>query len=163
MVHRIPLTLLASLAWLIASPSLELRDAGWVEVGAPPAAAQIMQDPPQYTPQHTKKKSGKKARKAARPARVGSSGVVTSNQPGKYPMQPITPPQMPDVAGNTVIMPARDPFYPNVPVVTIIPRGATGGAGVETSQDRVVRCTHQSGLGGLSGGQQGAYVSNCAF
>jgi hypothetical protein len=158
-MYKISLTALASLAWLIASPSLQLRDADWVEVGATPAAAQIMQDPPQNTQQYTKKKSSKKAHRPAHPARIGSSGIVTSNQPSKYPIEPITPPRIPSVAAGTVTTPARDPLYPNVPTVPIIPQGSGG----ETSQDRVVRCTHQGALGGLSTGQQGAYISNCAF
>jgi hypothetical protein len=152
-MYRISLTALVSLAWLIASPSLQLRDAGWVEVGATPAAAQTAQDQPQIV----KKKSGKKMRAPLRPARVGSSGVVTSNQPGFYPMQPITP-GMPNTTG-TVTTPARDPRYPNVPTLPVIPQGSGG----ETSQDRVVRCTQQGALGGLSAGQQGAYINNCAF
>jgi hypothetical protein len=154
-MYRIALTALASLAWLIASPSLQLRDAGWVEVGATPAAAQIMQDPGHYAT----KKSSKKARRPAHPARIGSSGIVTSNQPPKYPIQPITPLQMPSVAAGIVTTPPRDPLYPNVPTLPIIPQGSGG----ETSQDRVVRCTQQGALGGLSAGQQGAYINNCAF
>ena len=162
-MYRLSLTLLTSLAWLIASPSLQWRDAGWVEVGATPAAAQTQTAQAAQTAETRKHYIKKKAaKKTSRPARIGSSGVVTSNQPGKYPIEPITPPQQPNITG-TVIMPERDPRYPNVPTVPIIPRGATGGAGVETSQDRVVRCTHQGALGGLSAGQQGAYVQNCAF
>jgi hypothetical protein len=164
-MYRISLTILTSLAWLIASPSLQSRDAGWVEVGATPAAAQTMQDPPQImqdlpqsTPQHAKKKSSKKTRGPVRATRIGSSGVVTSNQPGFYPMQPVTPPEMPDVSGS-VTMPARDPRFPNVPTLPI----RRQGAGAETSQDRVVRCTQQGALAGLSAGRQGGYVSSCAF
>ena len=144
-MRRSLLTLLTSLLWLIASPSLQLRDSVWVEVGATPAAAQSAVDPATGV----KKKPVKKVRRP-----VGSSGVVTSNQPGFYPMRPITSPSAP-VATGTVITPARDPLYPNVPTVpAIVP---------ETSQDRVVRCTHQGALGGLPPGQQGAYIHNCAF
>jgi hypothetical protein len=165
-MRRILLTALTALAWLIASPSLQWRDAGWVEVGATPATAQqhqgIMAEEQGAKP--SQKKSVKKSKKKThRPAPVGSSGVVTSNQPGKYPIEPITAPPVPSITTGTVIIPAQDPRYPNVPVVPIVPRGATGGAGVETSQDRVVRCTHQGALGGLSAGQQGSYVHNCAF
>jgi hypothetical protein len=156
---------MTSLVWLIASPSVQLRDAGWVEVGATPAAAQVMQDTPQImqepaqaTKQHTKKKSSKKTRSAVRPARVGSSGLVTSNQPGFYPMQPVPQPQAPRVTGG-VTTPARDPRFPNVPTLPVIPRGSGG----ETSQDRVARCSQQGAMGGLSHGQQGAYINSCAF
>jgi hypothetical protein len=147
-MRRSLLTLFTSLIWLISSPSLQLRDAAWVEVGATPASAQsIMVE----QPEQPKKKPVKKARK---PARVGSSSPVVSNQPGFHPMQRINPPQQPNVTG-AVITPARDPRYPNVQTVpTIIP---------ETSQDRVARCTHQGALGGLPPGEQGTYIHNCAF
>ena len=39
-MRRILLTTLMTMAWLLASPSLQLPEAGWVEVGAVPAAAQ---------------------------------------------------------------------------------------------------------------------------
>ena len=139
------LTLLMSLVWLLASPSLQWRDAAWVEVGATPAAAQT--DVEQG--KDIKKKTVKKTRK-----RVGSSSPVVSNQPGFHPMRPITQPSAPVTTGR-VVTPERDPRYPNVPTVpAIVP---------ETSQDRVARCTHQGALGGLSAGQQGTYIHNCAF
>ena len=138
------LTALMTLLWLLASPTLQLRDSGWVEVGAAAAAAAAAP-----ATVEKKKKTAKKARK-----RMGSPGVVTSNQPGLYPMQPITAPQTPVVTG-TVILPALDPRYPTVPTVPVI--------GQETSQGRVARCTHQGALGGLPPGEQGTYVHNCAF
>jgi len=154
-MRRIVLIAFATLAWLLASPSLQLRDSGWVEVGATAAMAQefkgIMVPEPGATPRTSTKK---KAIKKHRSKRIGSSGLVTSNQPAKHPMQPITLPQQPDVT-STVTMPARDPRYPEVPTVPVI--------GPETSQDRVVRCTHQGALGGLPASQQGAYIHNCAF
>jgi hypothetical protein len=160
-MRKLLLTAFTTLAWLLASPSLQLRDSGWVEVGAMPAAAQefrgiLVEEKAKAKKPSKKKTAPKKA------TRVGSGGLVTSNQPGFHPMRPIEQPQIDTVTG-TVVMPERDPRYPNVPTVPILPRGATGGAGVETSQDRVVRCTHQGGLGGLSAGQQGTYVHNCAF
>ncbi|HET7681008.1 MAG TPA: hypothetical protein VFK79_12865 [Xanthobacteraceae bacterium] len=160
-MRRMLLTAVTTMAWLLASPSLQLRDAGWIEVGAVPAAAQDSQDV--KAPADIKKKSAKKKKQARRPARIGSSGIVRSNQPGFHPMQPITPPQAPDVTGTVMITPARDPRYPDVPTVPIVPRGSTAGAGIETSQDRVARCTHQGALGGLKPGEQGAYIHNCAF
>lgn len=136
-----------TLVWLLASPTLQFGDSGWLEVGTPPASAEQAKD--------VKKKPAKKqARKRVR----GSSGVVTSNQPGLYPMQPITPPEVSNVTG-TVTMGAPVPDYPNVPTVALAP-----GAGRETSQDRVARCTHQGSLGGgLPGSEQGAYIHTCAF
>jgi hypothetical protein len=166
------LTAATTLAWLLASPTLQLPEAHWLEVGAPPAAAQefrgimIEEQPAEATKPAGKKAAGKKApgKKAAgtRGKRVGSGGLVTSNQPGLHPMQPVAPPRPQDVTG-TVVIPERDPRYPDVPVMPIIPRGATGGAGIETSQDRVSRCTHQGVAGGLAPGQQGVYVHHCAF
>ena len=45
-------------------------------------------------PAKAKKPSKKKAaKKKSQPARVGSGGLVTSNQPGLHPMQPIEPPR----------------------------------------------------------------------
>ena len=162
-MRKMLLTLLASLAWLLASPSLPLRESGWVEVGAVPATAEeftgiMVSEPGAAVSKSSKKKTAKKHRST----RIGSSGAVTSNQPGKYPMQPVTVPPQPNII-STVTDAPRDPRYPNVPTVPIVPRGSTAGAGIETSQDRVVRCTHQGALGGLSAGQQGAYVGNCAF
>ena len=171
------LTALMTLAWLFASPSLQLRDAGWVEVGAVPAAAQefrgIMVEEPAKASRPAKKTSAKMAsaemasakktstQKTTIPARVGSR-IVTSNQPGFHPMQPITPPQAPNVTGTVRTAPSVAGF-PNVPTVPVVPRGSTGRAGIETSQDRIARCSHQGALGGLPSGQQGAYIHNCAF
>jgi hypothetical protein len=132
--------------WLLASPSLQFGDAERLEVGAPPAIAEPAKD--------VKKKPAKRTRK---PTRLGSTPIISSNAPGLYPMQPITPPKMPDVTG-TVIIGAPVPGYPNVPTVVAIP--VPGG---ETSQGRVARCAHQGALGGLPAGQQGAYIHNCAF
>jgi hypothetical protein len=97
-----------------------------------------------------------------KPARLGSAPVIQSNAPGLYPMQPITPPQVPNVLG-TVSAADPVPGYPQVPTVAVVPRGSTAGAGRETSQDRVARCTHQAALGGLPSGEQGAYIHSCAF
>lgn len=157
-MRRILLTMLTSLAWLLASPSLQLPDPGWIEVGPLPAAAHDVKDVKE--PAKVSKK--KAAKKKSRPARVGSSGIVPSNQPGMYPMRQISPPQSQIVTG-TVTRAPEVRGYPDVPTVPIVPRGSTAAAGIETSQDRVVRCTHQGALGGLSGGQQGAYIHNCAF
>ena len=158
------LTIWLSLIWLLASPSLHWPGQAWLEVGAPNAAAEpakaqpikmaqsIMVDEPKAQPKKAVTK--KPVKKTATKKRVGSSGIVVSTQPGFHPMRTITPPEAP-VATGTIVTPARDPRYPNVPTVpAIIP---------ETSQDRVARCTHQGNLGGLSAGEQGAYVHNCAF
>ena len=177
-MHRMLLTALLTMAWLLASPSLQLREAGWVEVGAVPAVAQefrgIMVQESAKASHPAKKTSAKKtsakktsakktsANQTTMRARVRSGGLVTSNQPGFHPMQPITPPRAPNVTGTVRAAPSVA-GYPGVPTVPIVPRGAAGGVGIETSQDRVARCTHQGALGGLPSTQQGAYVHNCAF
>ncbi len=154
-MRRLVLTALMTLNWLLLSPTLQLPERGFVEVGATPAAAQDIMVSEKPVAKSTHKKSIKKTN---RPARVGSGGVVTSNQPGKYPMQPITVPQSPVVTG-TVTRAPDVPGYPNVPSVPVLPNGGAG----ETSQDRVARCQHQGALGGLPAGQQGTYIHNCAF
>jgi hypothetical protein len=153
-MRRLVQTALMTLNWLLLSPTLQLPERGFVEVGATPAAAQDIMVSEKPVAKSTQKKSIKKTR----PARVGSSGVVTSNQPGKYPIRPITAPQSPVVTG-TVTRAPDVPGFPNVPSVPVLPNSSGG----ETSQDRVVRCTHQGALGGLPPGQQGAYIQNCAF
>ena len=161
-MRRMLLTSLTTMAWLLASPSLQVFDSHWLEVGAPPATAQEFREIMVEEPAKAKKPSKKKAA-PKKGTRVGSGGLVTSNQPGFHPMRPIEQPQVDRTVTGTVVIPERDPRYPDVPTVPIVPRGATGGAGIETSQDRVVRCTHQGSLGGLKPGEQGTYIHNCAF
>ena len=167
-MRRILLTALMTMAWLLASPSLQLPDAGWLEVGAPPATAEefrgIMVAEPAKANKAKKTSQKKAASESQKAKRVGSGGLVTSNQPGLRPIQPIESPRIIAPAGpRTVVIPARDPRYPNVPTVPVVPRGSTAGAGIETSQDRIARCTHQGSLGGLNAGQQGTYIHNCSF
>jgi hypothetical protein len=143
------ITLIAT-AWLLADPALEFRVPGWLEVGAPPALAQA---------QVKKRPSGLRHR-AMRRVR-GSSTPVQSNAPGLYPMQNYASPAAPNTTGSVVQAPPIA-GYPQVPTTAILPRGSTGGAGAETYSDKVVRCTHQAGLGGLQSDQQSAYITNCA-
>jgi hypothetical protein len=91
----------------------------------------------------------------------GSSTPPGSNQPGLYPFTPVM--TVPDATvAPTVTQAPPVPGYPQVPSVSILPRGSTGGAGAETFSDKVVRCSHQAGLGGLTGGEQNSYVTTCA-
>ena len=172
-MRKFMLTALMTLAWLLASPRVQWPDSGWLEVGATSTVAQefkgiMVEEEPRRAVKPSNESTGKpskkkqSAKKQAAHKRVGSSGIVTSNQPGKYPIQPITPAQQPNLR-RTVIQPERDPRYPNVPTVPVIPGSSASGSGVESSQDRVIRCTHQGGLGGLGPGQQGTYVHNCAY
>ncbi len=48
------------------------------------------------------KKPSKKKAAPKKPARVGSGGVVTSNQPGFHPMRPIEQPQVARTVTGTV-------------------------------------------------------------
>jgi len=118
-MRKFLLTATMTLAWLLASPRVQWPDSRWLEVGASPAVAQefkgimVEEEPRRGTKpnkESTEKPSKKKqsAKKQAAPKRVGSSGVVTSNQPGKYPIQPITPAQQPNLR-RTVTQPERDP------------------------------------------------------
>ena len=50
-----------------------------------------------------------------------------------------------------------------IPTLPVLPRGLVPGGGRETTSDRIVRCTHQGGLGGLKPGEMGRYVHNCAM
>jgi hypothetical protein len=147
-MRRSLLTFLTSVVWLLASPSLQWQDSRWLEVGAPPAAAQSIMVDEQPKKEPVKKTPVKKTK------RIGSSSPVVSNQPGFHPMRTITPPAAPAVTG-TVRTPPRHPEYPNVPTVPAY--------GKETSQDRISRCTHQGALGGLPPGEQGTYIHKCAF
>lgn len=149
-MKKIVLIAILSVAWLLASPSLNLVDSTWFEVGAPPAIA------------HDMKPAKKVAKKPLRRVVRSSAPIVLSNAPGFHPMQPITAPGISIVTGTVTAAPAV-PGYPGVPTVAILPRGSTAGAGLETSQDRIARCTHQAGLGGLPTSQYGSYIHACAM
>ncbi|MEA2952595.1 MAG: hypothetical protein QOJ96_2115 [Alphaproteobacteria bacterium] len=138
--------------WLVASPSVQwqFNAPSWVEVGPLPAQARAVKQRPHRIVQQ-------RTRRTLR----GSSTPVLSNQPGLYPMQTYAPPATPGTAP-TVLQAPPVPGYSQVPTVAILPRGSTGGASAETFSDKVVRCNHQAGLGGLTGGDQSTYVSTCA-
>jgi hypothetical protein len=88
----------------------------------------------------------------------GSSLVIPANPGLNFPN-----PNRPAYNSGTVAplaVPRQDPI---VPGGGYVPQVAPAGRGPETYQDRVSRCTHQSGLGGLSGGQSGVYIHNCSM
>ena len=150
-MRRIIRTAALTGAWLLASPSLPLQFgvAPWLEVGPPPAVAATARHAPRQAVRH----------KAIRRVVRGSSTPPGSNQPGLYPFRPLeTVPDTP-TAAPTVNMAPPVPGYPNVPSAAIIPRGSTGGAGAETFSDKVVRCNHQAGMGGLNG--DAGYIGAC--
>ncbi len=141
---------IVAVAWLLASPTLQFAPSALLEVGVPLAAARVVKHPPHGIVRH----------RVRRPIR-GSSTPVPSNALVLYPMQTYAPPTAPGTAPTAIQAPPV-PGYPQVPTVAILPRGSTGGAGAETFSDKVVRCTHQAGLGGLQSDQQSAYVATCA-
>jgi hypothetical protein len=89
-----------------------------------------------------------------------------STFPGVVPPNPglrMPDPNRPAYNSGTVAplaIPRQDPV---VPGGGYVPQVAPAVRGPETYQDRVSRCTHQSGLGGLSGGQSGVYIHNCSM
>jgi hypothetical protein len=153
-MRKIALIAAVTAAWLLANPAVQLSQPGWLEVGVTPAlAAQAKQ---------VKKGPHGPARRPVMRRRVrGSSTPVPSNAPGLYPMQTYAPPAQPNSAPMAVQAPPV-PGYPQAPSIAILPRGYVGGGGAETYSDKVVRCTHQAGLGGLPSDQQPAYVTTCA-
>lgn len=91
---------------------------------------------------------------------------LRSNYPGVVPVNPglrFPDPNRPAYNSGTVAplaVPRQDPV---VPGGGYVPQVAPAVRGPETYQDRVTRCTHQSGLGGLSGGQSSTYIHNCSM
>jgi hypothetical protein len=141
--------------WLLASPSVHVPfgASSWLEVGPPLvlAAQQAAKHPSQRILRH---------KVVRRPIR-GSSTSPGSNQPGLYPFNPVV--AVPNTAPMATVTQAPPvPGYPGVPSMAILPRGDTGGAGLETYSDKVVRCTQQAAAGGLPGDQQSMYVTTCA-
>lgn len=150
-MRKIVRTVAFTLIWLLASPTLRLPDRAWLEGGIAPAAAETA----------SQKKPVEDKKKVRQPVH-GSAPIPPSVAPGLYPMQPTTPPKLPDLTGTVTAAPPVA-GYPQVPTVPIVPQGPTGGAGPETSQDRIARCTHQGALGGLPPDQLGPYVHACAM
>lgn len=100
------------------------------------------------------KAKGKRAKRL--PLRATYPGVVAPNPGLRFPN-----PNRPAYNSGTVAplaVPRQDPIVPGGGYVPQVP-----ARGPETYQDRVSRCTHQSGLGGLSGGQSGVYIHNCSM
>jgi hypothetical protein len=91
---------------------------------------------------------------------------MRSSFPGVIPPNPglrMPNPNRPAYNSGTVAplaVPRQDPITPGLGYVPQVP---PVGRGPETYQDRVSRCTHQSGLGGLSGAQSGTYIHNCSM
>lgn len=78
-MRKLVLTALTSLAWLLASPTLQLPEFGWVEVGATPAAAQAVDEAkePAKAVKDTKKKSAKRRAGRHASAQAESSPAIS--------------------------------------------------------------------------------------
>ena len=76
--------------------------------------------------------------------------------------RPVTPPRIPEPQMRTttvpppMLVPQTGQVLPNMPVIN-----GAGPGGAETSQDRAVRCAHQSGVYGANAGNPSAYVNSC--
>lgn len=152
------MTVCLALAWLFANPQVRLvsQTDGWIETGAAQAIAKTQ------TVTKVKKKHVRRTVPRAphgfgvRAPQRGSAGLVLPTPlpaPTRFPRATVTPPAL-----NSALTPARPvPRYESVPTVAPLPQ-----IGGESFGDRVTRCVHQGGLGGLNAGQLGAYVPSCA-
>jgi hypothetical protein len=78
-----------------------------------------------------------------------------TRQQGTVP-QPAPTPQRHTSAPPPLYVPQTGQLLPNLPVVS-----GSGRGGVETSQDRAVRCAHQAGVYGAAAGDRNTYVGSC--
>jgi hypothetical protein len=70
------------------------------------------------------------------------------------PSQKVVVPRSPEMPP-PVVVPETGRVLPNLPMI------GSGPGGAETSQDRAVRCQHQSGVYGDAAGNRNAYIGNC--
>ena len=79
----------------------------------------------------------------------GSTEHVVIPQPAPTPQNRATVPP-------PLYVPQTGQLLPNLPSVS-----GSGPGGVETSQDRAMRCAHQAGAYGAAAGDRNAYVGSC--
>jgi hypothetical protein len=178
-IGRFAITICLALAWLFANPQLRLLspESGWLETGASHAVAKTRHTTRKVTRSKARKAGSRKSvrktstRNISRgtPAaadtfnimvpergRRGSSALVEPiplPKPTRFPRARVIPP-----AVNSAVTPALPvPGYESVPRVQPLPQ-----VDGETFSDRVSRCVHQGGMGGLNSGQIGGYVGSCA-
>lgn len=139
-----------ALTWLIINPVVHFswEQSPWLESGAIPANAATSKKVRHKTRHHVHHP----VRRTVRPRVRGSSGLVTPTPlpaPTQFPSATV---QTPQVTVPRVQRPV--PGYETVPQVP--------AARNESYGDRVGRCMHQGGLGGLNAGQLNTYVPSCA-
>jgi hypothetical protein len=72
------------------------------------------------------------------------------------PLPPIDQPQARAAPPPAMVVPQTGAVLPNMPAIS-----PSGPGGRETTQDRAVRCMHQSGAYGAAAGDPNAYVGGC--
>jgi hypothetical protein len=70
------------------------------------------------------------------------------------PTQQVVIPRSPEMPP-ALVVPETGRVLPNLPMI------GSGPGGAETSQDRAVRCAHQSGVYGDAAGNRNAYIGSC--
>ena len=70
------------------------------------------------------------------------------------PSQRVVIPRSPEMPPPLVV-PETGRVLPNLPMI------GSGPGGAETSQDRAMRCAHQSGVYGDAAGNRNAYIGSC--
>jgi hypothetical protein len=173
-IGRFAITICLALAWLFANPQVRLLspESVWLETGASHAVAKTRHTARKATRSRARKvktRNTNRSISSETPAapdtfnimvpergRRGSSALVEPiplPKPTRFPRARVIPP-----AVNTAVTPALPvPGYESVPTVQPLPQ-----VGGETFSDRVSRCVHQGGMGGLNSGQIGGYVGSCA-
>jgi hypothetical protein len=144
-----------ALGWLIINPVVHIswQQSPWLESGAIPAAAAATSKKVRHKTRHTVHHPVRRAvRPQVRSHVRGSSGLVT---PTPLP----APTQFPTVGVHTpqVTVPQVQRSVPGYETVPQVPAARN-----ESYGDRVTRCMHQGGLGGLNAGQLNTYVPSCA-
>ena len=98
----------------------------------------------------SKQKVSKREQSEPRLAPKYKSPSGTEQQVGIPQSKIVNPPRA--SGSGSVYVPQTGQTFQNLP---------TPGRGIETSQDRATRCTHQAGVYGQTGSARGAYMGSC--